>query len=145
MNFRRGKGREDPEINLIPFIDVLMVILIFLMVTTTYSKFTALQITLPTANAEKAIEQPLEINIGVDAQGHYAIDNAQVSAHDPVGLAQELKNTAAARAKAGAGSEPVVIIDADAGATHQSVINVLEAARIAGFAKVTFAAQAGAK
>lgn len=144
MNFRKGKGREDPEINLIPFIDVLLVILIFLMITTTYSRFTALQITLPTADAEKAVEQPQEIDVGVDAQGHYAIDNARVSAHDPTGLATELKN--AATSKGHSGQEAVVIIDADASATHQSVINVLEAARIAGFDRVTFAAQtSGAK
>ena len=143
MDFRKGKGREDPEINLIPFIDVLLVILIFLMVTTTYSKFTALQITLPTADAEKAMEQPQEINVGVDAQGHYAIDNSQVSAHDAATLADELKN--AANAKGQSGKDPVIIINADATAAHQSVINVLEAARLAGFEKVTFAAQAGKK
>jgi biopolymer transport protein ExbD len=143
MNFRKGKGREDPEINLIPFIDVLLVILIFLMVTTTYSKFTALQITLPTADTEKAIEQPQEINIGVDAQGHYAIDNQQISARAPAALADELKN--AANAKGQASKDPVIIINADATATHQSVINVLEAARIAGFDKVTFAAQTSSR
>ena len=59
MNFRKGQGREDPEINLIAFIDVLLVILIFLMVSTSYSKFTALQITLPTADAEKAMDLSL--------------------------------------------------------------------------------------
>ena len=139
MDFRKGKGREDPEINLIPFIDVLLVILIFLMVTTTYSKFTALQITLPTADAEKAIEQPLEINVGVDAQGRYAIDNTQVSARDAASLADELKN--ASNAHGQSRKDPVVIINADATAAHQSVINVLEAARLAGFEKVTFAAQ----
>ncbi|HJV52475.1 MAG TPA: biopolymer transporter ExbD [Noviherbaspirillum sp.] len=137
MDFRKGKGREDPEINLIPFIDVLLVILIFLMVTTTYSKFTALQITLPTADAEKAMEQPAEINVGVDAQGRYAIDNTQVSAHDAAALADELKSAANAK-----GKDPVIVINADATAAHQSVINVLEAARLAGFDKVTFAAQA---
>jgi len=139
MNFRKGKGREDPEINLIPFIDVLLVILIFLMVTTTYSKFTALQITLPTADAEKAVEQPQEINVGVDPQGRYAIDNAQVSARDAAALAEELKN--AANAKGQSSKDPVIIINADGSATHQAVINVLEAARIAGFDRVTFAAQ----
>lgn len=143
MNFRRGKGREDPEINLIPFIDVLLVILIFLMVTTTYSKFTALQITLPTADAEKAMDRPFEINVGVDPQGHYAINNAQVSASDPAALAAELKNAAGGMGEAA--KEPVIIINADATATHQSVINVLEAARLAGFEKVTFAAQTGGK
>ncbi len=143
MNFRRGKGREDPEINLIPFIDVLLVILIFLMVTTTYSKFTALQITLPTADAEKAMDQPFEINVGVDAQGHYAINNTKVSASDADALAAELKN--AASGKGESAKDPVIIINADATTTHQSVINVLEAARLAGFEKVTFAAQASGK
>ena len=143
MDFRKGKSREDPEINLIPFIDVLLVILIFLMVTTTYSKFTALQITLPTADAEKAIEQPLEINVGVDAQGRYAIDNVQVSARDASGLADELKN--AANAKGQSRKDPVIIINADASAAHQSVINVLEAARSAGFEKITFAAQSSGR
>ena len=135
MDFRKGKRRDDPDINLIPFIDVLLVILIFLMVTTTYSKFTALQITLPTADAEKALEQPYEINVGVNAQGLYAIDNVQISARDAAGLADELKNAG------GSKKDPVIIINADATAAHQSVINVLEAARLAGFEKVTFAAQ----
>src|SRR3977135_2138822 len=94
MNFRKGRAPAEPEINLIPFIDVLLVILIFLMVTTTYSKFTALQITLPTADAEKAMERPFEINIGVDTQGHYAVNNVQVSAHDAAALAEELKSAA---------------------------------------------------
>jgi biopolymer transport protein ExbD len=144
INFRRDRGREDPEINLIPFIDVLLVILIFLMVTTTYSKFTALQITLPTADAEKAMEQPFEIDVGVDAEGRYAINNAKVAAREAPALAEELKAAAAGHGEAKEG--PVVIINADAMAAHQSVINVLEAARIAGFDKVTFAAQkSGAK
>jgi biopolymer transport protein ExbD len=143
MNFRKGKSREDPEINLIPFIDVLLVILIFLMVTTTYSKFTALQITLPTADAEKAMERPFELNIGVDAQGHYAINNTQTGARDPAALADEMKT--AVSNSGNVSKEPVVIINADAMATHQSVINVLEAARLAGFDKVTFAAQASGK
>lgn len=142
MNFRRGQSREQPEINLIAFIDVLLVILIFLMVTTTYSKFTALQITLPTADAEKAIEQPQEINVGVDAQGQYVINNTRVAVRDAAGLALELRAVADAR---GQSVSPVVIINADAAAAHQSVINVLEAARLAGFEKVTFAAQASGK
>ena len=143
MNFRKGRVREAPEINLIAFIDVLLVILIFLMVTTTYSQFTALQITLPTADAEKALEQPLEINVAVDARGQYAVDNTQVAAREPIALAHELANAAAARGQAR--KDPVVIINADASAAHQSVINVLEAARLAGFEKVTFAAQTSGK
>lgn len=139
MNFRKGKGREDPEINLIPFIDVLLVILIFLMVTTSYSKFTELQINLPTADAEKALEKPVELNVGINAQGEYMIDNARVSYRNPGGLAEDLKN--AVSAKGDSKKEPVVIIAADGLTPHQSVINVLEAARLAGYVKVTFAAQ----
>ena len=142
MNFRRGKGREDPEINLIAFIDVLLVVLIFLMVTTTYSKFTALQITLPTADAEKAMERPTEIQVAVDAQGRYAIDNLRVAARDPAALASELQGAAKSK---GGNKDPVIIINADAAAAHQSVINVLEAARLAGFERVTFAAQTSGK
>jgi biopolymer transport protein ExbD len=158
MNFRKGRAREDLEINLIPFIDVLLVIVIFLMVTTSYSKFTALQITLPTADANKAVEQPFEINVAVDAQGHYAINNQQVAAQDAAGLALEMQaavqamNVASSQAAAqtspqqgAARPDPVVIINADALAAHQTVINVLEAARSAGFAKVTFAAQSSSK
>lgn len=143
MNFRKGKTREDPEINLIPFIDVLLVIVIFLMVTTTYSKFTALQITLPTADAEKAQQQPREINVAIDAQGRYAINNIATAARVPAALATEL--TAAAGHLGGHQPEPVVIINADQLSPHQTVINVLEAARLSGFAKVTFAAQSGGK
>jgi biopolymer transport protein ExbD len=143
MNFRKGQGREDPEINLIAFIDVLLVILIFLMVTTSYSKMTALQITLPTADAEKAVDRPLEINVGVDAQNHYAINNTRIAVQSPEELAVELQNAANASGKAN--PDPVVIINADAMSTHQTVINVLEAARIAGFSKVTFAAQSSGK
>lgn len=143
MNFRKGKHREDPEINLIPFIDVLLVILIFLMITTTYSKFTALQVTLPTADAEKAIDRPAEINVVVDAQGRYAINNTRVAFHDVAGLAADLRN--AAGALGATAKEPVVIINADAMAAHQSVINVLEAARLAGLAQLTFSAQTSGK
>jgi biopolymer transport protein ExbD len=158
MNFRKGRAPAEPEINLIPFIDVLLVIVIFLMVTTTYSKFTALQITLPTADAEKALQQPQEINVAVDARGNYAINNVRIAARDAAGLAEALTRTINSSAAASASSaspasantaaaapDPVVIINADAMATHQTVINVLEAARQAGLAKITFAAQTAPK
>jgi biopolymer transport protein ExbD len=143
MNFSNRRGHEEPEINLIPFIDVLLVILIFLMVTTTYSKFTALQITLPTADAEKAMERPFEINVGITAEGRYAVNNNAISFHDVAGLAEDLKN--AVNAKGESKLDPVVVINADAAAAHQTVINVLEAARLAGYEKVTFTAQVSGK
>ena len=157
MNFQKGKGREEPEINLIPFIDVLLVILIFLMITTTYSKFSELPVTLPTADAQQAFEQPNEINVTVDSKGHYAINGTRVAASDAAGLAKELtlaankepaESTKESVEKPKSGSvkkDPLIIINADALAVHQKVINVLEAARSAGFAKVTFAAQSSAK
>ncbi|ONN66064.1 biopolymer transporter ExbD [Herbaspirillum sp. VT-16-41] len=142
MNFRKGRPREDLEINLIPFIDVLLVIVIFLMVTTTYSKFTALQVTLPTADAQKALEQPFEINIAIDASGRYAINNKRIPARDAQGLAEEMQ---AAMQASGSQRDPVIIINADALATHQTVVNVMEAARLAGYPKLTFAAQSSSK
>lgn len=146
MNFRKGQGREDPEINLIPFIDVLLVILIFLMVTTTYSKFTELQITLPTADAAKASERPTDINVTVDAKGSYTVNNRPVSFHDVGGLAQSLQEAARAANNGQAPAvSPVVIVNADQFAMHQMVINVMEAARLAGYEKLTFAAQTGGK
>ena len=141
MNFRKGKGREDPEINLIPFIDVLLVILIFLMVSTTYSKFTELQITLPTAEAQKPEEKPFELNVTVDAKGNYTINGDPVSFRDVAGLAQALRG--AAERGGLKDKEPVVIVNADQFAMHQMVVNVMEAARVAGFEKLTFAAQTG--
>ena len=73
LNFR-GQRPEEPEINLIPFIDVLLVILIFLMLSTTYSKFTELQINLPIAGADRARARPKEIIVAVSADGRYAVN-----------------------------------------------------------------------
>lgn len=139
MNFRRGQTREEPDINLIPLIDVLLVILIFLMVTTTYSRFSELQITLPTAEANKAIEQDNQIQIAVTAEGKYVIDRTALPVVDADSLAVELKRIAGKRA------DPVIVIHADAGATHQAVINVMEAARINQFARITFSTQTRSK
>lgn len=135
MNFRRNRGTEEPEINLIPFIDVLLVILIFLMITTTYSRFTELQITLPTADAIKALDRPKQLQVAVTADGRYAINRQVIPYRDPIGLAADLQRFA------DGAKDVVIVINADASATHQSVISVLEAARIAGFAQITFATQ----
>ena len=137
LNFRRGH-REEPEINLIPFIDVLLVILIFLMLTTTYSRFTELQITLPVADAEKPKERPHEILVSVTADGLYVVDRKPVDGRQVQQLAQALG--AAARGI----TEPIVVVSADASAAHQSVINVMDAARRANLPKLTFATQSTA-
>ena len=144
MKFRKASGREDPEINLIPFIDVLLVILIFLMVTTSYSKFSELQITLPSADAEKVQQRPFEINVGVGTDNsRYIVNTTAVPYHDVQQLSESLR--AAATVNGVLQKDPVVVISADGAAPHQSVINVLEAARLAQFAKVTFATQVSVK
>ena len=141
MNLRGARVREDPEINFIPLIDVLLVILIFLMVTTTYQRFAELQITLPEADADPVKERPREVNVGIDAQGRYVIDKTVFTWTSAAALADELRRSA------GQAKDPVIIISADASATHQSVVNVMEAARMAGLVHITFATQSsgGAK
>jgi len=134
LNFRKLRP-EEPEINLIPFIDVLLVILIFLMLSTTYSKFTELQVTLPTADAEKLRERPREVVVAVSADGRYVVNRKPVDGRSVEMLAAELL------AATGGSSDMVVIVSADATAAHQSVINVMDAARRAGLPRLTFATQ----
>jgi biopolymer transport protein ExbD len=139
MNFRIGRRREEPEINLIPMIDVLLVILIFMMVTTSYAKFSELQINLPQAGGEAAGTQVKAINVAVDASEHYAINNKGLSYTGVEAFAVALKNAA------GDQTDPTIIINADAKAPHQSVINVMEAARRAGYGRITFTTQSQPK
>ena len=142
MNFRRS-SRDEPEINLIPFIDVLLVVLIFLMLSTTYSKFTELQIKLPLADAEQQRDYPKEVIVAVSSDGRYAVNKTAVEGRTMEAISAAL--TVAAKA----GKDSVIIISADASATHQAVITVMEAARRSGFSQITFAtqstAQAGAR
>lgn len=141
MNFRRPR-REEPDINLIPFIDVLLVVLIFLMLSTTYTRFTELQVSLPVAQAEPMRERPAEVRVSVAADGRYAINGDALPGRSVDSLAGAMTAAAAALGGAGPGPGPVVIVSADATAAHQSVVNVLDAARRAGLPRVTFATQA---
>jgi len=134
MRFRRAHI-EEPEMNLIPLIDVLLVVLIFLAVSTTYSRFSQLQIELPSADAEHAQNHPQEIQVAVTADGRFAIDKAIVALTDPESLADLL------RAAAQGSVSPLVVINADAQSPHQSVITVMEAARLAGLTHLSFATQ----
>ena len=138
MNFRKT-ARDEPEINLIPFIDVLLVVLIFLMLSTTYSKFTELQIKLPLADAEQQRDYPKEVIVAVSSDGRYMINKNLVEGRsiDSLGAALVLAATA--------GKDSVIIISADASSSHQSVITVMEAARRNGFTQITFATQSAAQ
>ena len=135
LNFRRGRAQEEPEINLVPFIDVLLVIVIFLSVTTTYSRYSELQINLPTADANKPQERPNQITVTISAGGQYRVNRDAVGFSNPLAFAGELQRAA------GGNPDPVIVISADQSATHQSVINVMEAARVAGFGRITFTTQ----
>ena len=139
MNFARDRRRDDPEINLIPLIDVLLVILIFLMVTTTYARFSELQINLPEAKGDSAKEMPAQITVNVDERGSYAVNATGVAFSGVESLVQALKAAAAKN------PDPVIVISADAHATHQSVIRVMDAARRAGYPRVTFVTQSPAQ
>ncbi len=134
MKFSRRRP-DEPEINLIPFIDVLLVVLIFVMLTTTFSRFTELQVNLPAADSEPLRERPTEIVVAVSADGRYTINSKPVDGRSVEALTRELQNAAAGQ------TDRLVIVSADATTAHQAVINVLDAARRAGLARLTFATQ----
>lgn len=135
MNFK-PRPSEEPEINLIPFIDVLLVILIFLMLTTTYSRFTEMQLTLPQANTDAQRDRPKEVVVAVSADGRYTFNREPLRGGGVAVLANAFRGIEA--------KDSMVIISADALASHQSVITVMEAARREGLNHITFAAQSSA-
>ena len=135
MNFRHRRSEDEPEINLIPFIDVLLVVLIFLMLSTTYSRFTELQVNLPTADTQMLRERPSELRVTISADGRYALNRQAVEGRSVEALSQALRQAAQGQ------KDTVVIIAADALAAHQSVMNAMDAARRAGLQRLTFAAQ----
>jgi biopolymer transport protein ExbD len=135
MNFQRGRRREEPEINLVPMIDVLLVILIFLMITTTYSRYSELEINLPRAVSPEPVKRSEAIDIGISASGKYTI-NGMPAEYNGAGQLQDAMHKAA-----NGQSDPVIVINADGAATHQSVVTVMEAARLAGYNHITFTTQ----
>jgi biopolymer transport protein ExbD len=135
MNFRRGSQEDELEINFIPLIDVLLVIIIFLVVSTTFSKFSELKINLPTAEAIPQDKDLEKVDIVITSDNQYFINDEQITDNSIAGILEELKNL-----KSKFNNDlPTVIINADAMSNHQSVINVMEAARLSGLNKVTFA------
>lgn len=136
MNFQRGKKHEELEINFIPLIDVLLVIIIFLIISATFSRTNELQINLPTAEANAPQDKPLMIEVAVDATGKYLINGKSLADNSVTGISAALQAAANGSAK-----EPTIVINADANSTHQSVVNVMEASRVAGYTHITFATQ----
>ncbi len=132
MNFKRKSSLEDPEINFIPLIDVLLVIIIFLVVSTTFSKFSALKINLPLADANQNIVQDISINVTITKDGQYSINEKKISSVSIESLIKEL------RLESNGKKDIPVIINADAMTSHQSVVDVMEASRIVGLNRITF-------
>jgi biopolymer transport protein ExbD len=133
VNFKPRSSSPEPEINLIPFIDVLLVVLIFLMLTTTWSRLTEIQLSLPVADAAASSPKPRQIVLTISSQGQYAINKSPVAARSVSALVAVLTPLAQA--------DTLLVISADASATHQSVVHAMEAARRSGLSKISFAAQ----
>ena len=136
MNFQRGRRHEELEMNLIPMIDVLLVIIIFLVTSATFSRIQELQINLPTAEAGSPQDKPAMITVAVDAGGRYTVNDTAVAGNSVEAVLQALHSAAAGE------KEPTIVISADANTTHQSVVNVMEAARQGGYTRLTFSTQA---
>ncbi len=133
MNFRKRTPSPEPEINLIPFIDVLLVVMIFLVMTTSWSRLTEINLTLPLADTQKQKDRPKQIVLTVNAQGQYTVNKSPVGDTSVSALAKALAPVAS--------KEVTLVISADAQASHQSVINAMEAARRSGLSQITFATQ----
>jgi biopolymer transport protein ExbD len=131
MRFRRPLD-EEPELNLVPLIDVMLIVLIFLAVSTTYSRYSELRLHLPSAQANPTDVRVNEVVVGVSADGRFALDRIVLPNTDPEGVAKALTQAAQGL------SEPMVVIHADAQAPHQAVVNVMEAARLAGLSRISF-------
>ncbi len=131
MRFRRPLD-EVPELNLVPLIDVLLIVLIFLAVSTTYSRYSELRLELPRADATKTDPRANEIVVGVSADGRFALDKIVLPNTEPNSVAQVLSRAAQGR------TNPMVVIHADAQTPHQAVVNVMEAARLANLARISF-------
>ena len=134
MNFRPRTPSPEPEINLVPFIDVLLVVLIFLMLTTTWSRLTEIHLNLPVADAAASNQRPLQIVLTITSRGEYAVNKSPIGGNSVAALVAVLTPLAQ--------QDTMLVISADASAAHQSVVNAMEAARRSGLSKITFAAQA---
>lgn len=134
MKFPRRR-RTDNGINLTPLIDVVFLLLIFFMVTTTFTKETRLLISLPEASGAPVENVPQTVELLVNAEGNYAVNGQNL-------INREIKTIMAALRDASGGNiEMPLIITADAEATHQAVVIAMDAAGQLGFSKLNIATQ----
>jgi biopolymer transport protein ExbD len=134
MKLKHGV-RESPDINLTPLIDVVFLLLIFFMVSTTFNRESELSVELPEATAEPDEKQPDSIEVAIDAQGRYYVNGRQLVNTQVKSIKQALAQVAGER------EAPPIVISADAQSPHQSVIAVMDAARQLGFLHLSFAAR----
>lgn len=135
MNFRaRSSSSEEPDLNFIPLIDVLLMTLIFLVVTTSFSKEAQLRIKLPEATADAKLEAN-SVKIAIDAKGQYFVNNAQLLNSSTEVLRRALQQAA------GNNKDPLVVLYADAKTPHEAVVRAMDAARRLGFTHLSFATQ----
>lgn len=136
MRFRARRS-EEPEINLIPLIDVLLMALIFLLVTTSFSKFAQLQLQLPEASSETRPEDAA-LRVSIDAKGQFFINDRQLLNATPEVLRQAMLEAVNTK------KDPIVVIQADRRTPHEAVIRVMDSARRLGLTHLTFATQQAA-
>ena len=132
MRSSRRNRSDDIELNFIPLIDVLLVIIIFLMVTTTFAKLSEIKINLPVAEENTTKEKAVPINIMITEDGRYLINEKLVESVAIEDMANTLREIAQGK------KDTPVIISADANARHQSIINMMEASRKAELSKIAF-------
>ncbi len=135
MNFRPKNDNDDVDLNLTPLIDVVFLLLIFFMVSTTFIKESELKIDLPEASATATPEEKKAIKISIDAKGRYFVNEIPLVNTQIETLEKAIKKAA------GDNPDPTIIINADAETTHQSVINVLDTARRLNYLRITFATE----
>ncbi len=140
MRLRDDRRDDEPEVNLTPLIDVVFLLLIFFMVSTTFDREAELNIELPEADGKVTETEQFKVEISIDAQGHYFINNRRVRDEKLATLKRALQDTVSGQ------REPKLIISADRKTPHEAVIRAMDAARQLGLTHLTFATrQASAK
>jgi biopolymer transport protein ExbD len=140
MKFRKESDTKQVEVNLTPLIDVVFLLLIFFMVSTTFDKQAQIQIKLPEADSSEMVDQqPEVIEVGVDEKGNFFVNQEELLKSDAPTLKQMLVKVAQGK------TDLPVIISADGKAPHQSVVTVLDVASSIGLTQMTFATQQSGK
>lgn len=133
MNFRKLR-KDEIEINLIPLIDVVLMLLIFFVVTTTFKNEAQVQITLPQASNEPADKPPQALEITIDKDGRYYVDKQLL-----INTQLDTVRRALRKVMADKPADQLLIISADGQAPHQSVVTAMDAARQVGLTHLSIA------